>query len=196
MLNKAALGRDSDVDVKTLENYLGILRNTYQISLFKPYFNNAMKRLVKMPKLYMLDSGVLCHLLKITTPEGLYASRDRGAIYETFVMSELIKANTYANQPVEMSFYRTSDGKEIDFVLDDGSQLVTIEIKASQSVSSSDFKHTKSFISEQPNRVKQGIVMYLGERVLPFGECDGVPLWAVPIASAFTAVWWILTPSI
>ena len=131
----------------------------------------------------MLDSGVLCHLLKITTAEGLYASRDKGAIYETFVMSELIKANTYANQPVEMSFYRTSDGKEIDFILDDGSQLVTVEIKASQSVSSSDFKHTKSFINEQPNRVKQGIVMYLGERVLPFGECDG----AVPIAPALTA---------
>ncbi len=187
LLNKAALGRDSDVDVKTLENYLGILRNTYQISLLKPYFNNAMKRLVKMPKFYMLDSGVLCHLLKITTPEGLYASRDKGAIYETFVMSELIKANTYADQPVEMSFYRTCDGKEIDFVLDDGSKLVTIEIKASQSVSSSDFKHTKSFINEQPDRVKQSIVMYLGERVLPFGECDGVPLWAVPIASALTA---------
>ena len=65
-----------------------------------------MKRLVKMPKFFMLDSGVLCHLLKITTPEGLYASRDEGAIYEIFVMGELIKANTYANQPVEMSFYR------------------------------------------------------------------------------------------
>ena len=120
---------------------------------------------------------MLCHLLKITTPEGLYASRDKGAVYETFVMSELIKANTYADQPVEMSFYRTSDGKEIDFILDDGSQLVTVEIKASQSVSSSDFKHTKSFINEQPNRVKQGIVMYLGERVLAsamvcrFGQC-------------------------
>jgi predicted AAA+ superfamily ATPase len=187
LLNKSALGRDSDLDVKTLENYLGILGNTYQINLLKPYFSNAMKRLVKMPKLYMLDSGVLCHLLKITTPEALYASRDKGAIYETFVMSELIKANTSADQPVEMSFYRTSDGKEIDFILDNGNQLVTVEIKASQSVSSSDFKHIKSFISEQPNRVKQGIVMYLGERILPFGECDGVPLWAVPIASAFTS---------
>ena len=95
-------------------------------------------------------------------------------------MSELIKANAYANQPLEMSFYRTSDGKGIDFVLDAGSQLVTVEIKATQSVSSSDFKHTKSFISEQPNRVKQGIV-------LPFGESDEVPLWAMPISSAFTS---------
>lgn len=187
LLNKAALGRDSDLDAKTLENYLGILRNTYQINLLKPYFSNAMKRLVKMPKLYMLDSGILCHLLRVATPEALYASRDKGAIYETFVMSELIKANTYAEQPVEMSFYRTSDGKEIDFILDNGSQLALVEIKASQSVSSADFKHIKSFISEQANQVKQGIVMYLGERVLPFGDCDGVPLWAVPIASAFTS---------
>jgi len=125
--------------------------------------------------------------LMLAMRSGNYASRDKGAVYETFVMSELIKANTYANQPVEMSFYRTSDGKEIDFILDDGRQLVTVEIKASQSVTSSDFKHTKSFINEQPNRVKQGIVMYLGERILPFGESDGVPLWAVPIASAFAS---------
>lgn len=186
LLNKAALGRDSDLDTKTLENYLGILRNTYQISLLKPYFNNAMKRLVKMPKLFMLDSGILCHLLKITTPEALYESREKGAIYETFVMSELIKANTYAQQPVEMSFYRTSDGKEIDFILDNGAKLVAVEIKASQSVSATDFKHIKSFIAEQPDRMKQGIVMYTGARVLPFGEYEGVPLWAMPIALAFT----------
>ncbi|WP_022953256.1 ATP-binding protein [Leucothrix mucor] len=186
LLNKAALGRDSDLDTKTLENYLGILRNTYQISLLKPYFNNAMKRLVKMPKLFMLDSGILCHLLKITTPEALYESREKGAIYETFVMSELIKANTYAQQPVEMSFYRTSDGKEIDFILDNGTKLVAVEIKASQSVSATDFKHIKSFIAEQPDRMKQGIVMYTGERALPFGEYEGVQLWAVPVALAFT----------
>ena len=93
-LNKAALGKACQIDSKTLDNYLSLLKNTYQITLLKPYFNNALKRLVKMPKLYMLDSGILSHLLKIGQTDQLTNSQHKGAIVETFVLSELIKANT------------------------------------------------------------------------------------------------------
>lgn len=182
LLNKTDLARDCQLDNKTLDSYLGILKNTYQIQLLKPWFNNAAKRLVKMPKVFMLDSGILCHLLKVSHADDLQHSVQRGAIYETFVLSELVKANTYAQQPVDLSFYRTNDGKEIDFILDNGKSLVLLEVKAAHSVTSADFKPISHFITQNPERVTQGIVLYAGERLLPFGTTAGVPLWAVPLA--------------
>ena len=134
-----------------------------------------------MPKVFMLDTGILCHLLKITSPAELHQSNNRGAVYEPFVLSELVKANTYATQPVDLSFYRTSDGKEIDFVLDNGKGLVLLEVKAAHSVTPTDFRHIRHFIEQNPGRVVQGMVLYAGERALPFGECDDVGLWAVPL---------------
>ena len=181
LLNKSDLANDCQIDAKTLDNYLSILKNTYQVALLKPWFTNAAKRLVKMPKVFMLDTGILCHLLKITSPAELHQSNNRGAIYETFVLSELVKANTYATQPVDLSFYRTSDGKEIDFVLDNGKGLVLLEVKAAHSVTPTDFRHMRHFIEQNPGRVVQGMLLYAGERALPFGECDGVGLWAVPL---------------
>ena len=181
LLNKSDLANDCQIDTKTLDNYLSILKNTYQVALLKPWFTNAAKRLVKMPKVFMLDTGILCHLLKITSPAELHESNNRGAVYETFVLSELVKANTYAAQPVDLSFYRTSDGKEIDFVLDNGKGLVLLEVKAAHSVTPTDFRHIRHFIEQNPGRVVQGMVLYAGERALPFGECDGVGLWAVPL---------------
>lgn len=181
LLNKSDLANDCQIDTKTLDNYLSILKNTYQVALLKPWFTNAAKRLVKMPKVFMLDTGILCHLLKITSPTELHQSNNRGAVYETFVLSELVKANTYATQPVDLSFYRMSDGKEIDFVLDNGKGLVLLEVKAAHSVTPTDFRHMRHFIEQNPGRVIQGMVLYAGERALPFGECDGVGLWAVPL---------------
>jgi len=182
-LNKADLSKDCLIDAKTLDNYLMILRNTYQIQLLAPYFHNALKRLVKMPKLYMLDSGILCHLLKISDTRQLLNSQHKGAIVETFVFTELIKANTYTERPVDLNYYRSSDGKEIDFILDNGMEKVALEVKTAFSVSANDFKPMRYFISQHPQPIKRGIVLYLGERPLPFGEHEGTPLWAMPLGA-------------
>lgn len=181
LLNKAEIAKECQLDAKTLDNYLGILKNTYQVTLLRPWFSNAAKRLVKMPKVFMLDTGILCHLLKINSPEALAGSLNRGAVHETFVLDELVKANTYAATPVELSFYRTSDGKEIDFILDNGKSMVALEVKAAHTVTPNDFRHIRHFIGQNPGRVLQGIVLYAGDLALPFGECDGVPLWVVPL---------------
>ena len=180
LLNKSALAQESAIDTKTLDNYLGTLKNTYQISILQPWFTNEAKRLVKMPKIFMLDTGILCHLLRITTNDELNQSIHRGALYETFILSELVKANTYAIQPVDLSFYRTQDGKEIDFILDNGKHLILLEVKAAHTVTLQDFRHIQYFIEQNQSKVLQAIVFYSGDRVLPFGERDGVKLWAVP----------------
>lgn len=182
LLNKSDVGRDCQIDNKSLDSYISILNNTYQILQLKPYFNNQLKRLVKMPKVYMLDSGILCHLLKISQVSELQASEQRGAVYETFVLSELVKATSYANQPVDLSFYRTNDGREVDFILDNGRALVLIEVKAAYSVTDSDFKHIRHFISQHPDKVARALVFYAGEHLLPMGKHQGVELWAVPLA--------------
>lgn len=183
LLNKSELAKESQIDTKTLDNYLSTLKNTYQVKILKPWFSNEAKRLVKMPKIFMLDTGILCHLLRITTTNELNQSLQRGAIYETFVLSELIKANTYTAQPVDISFYRTQEGKEIDFILDNGKSLTPIEVKAAHTVTLQDFRHIQYFIEQNQGKVVQGIVFYSGERVLPFGEKDGVKLWAVPFGA-------------
>ncbi|WP_459936491.1 ATP-binding protein [Desulfonatronum parangueonense] len=183
LLNKAELGRESQVDNKTLDHYLSLLQHTYQVHLVKPFYRNPLKRLVKMPKLFMLDSGLLCHLLKINNPRRLHESPARGSIYETFVLSELIKANTWAESPADITFYRTSDGKEIDFILDNGTAVIALEVKASQSVHPDDFRHIRHFIDQNPDRIKKGLVLYSGKTALPFGEYQGTPLQAVPIGA-------------
>jgi len=129
----------------------------------------------------MLDSSILYHLLKLSSAEDLQQSSQRGTVYETFVLSELVKANTYAAQPVDLSFYRTSDGKEIDFVLHNGKGLVLLEVKAVHSVTPADFWPISYFIGQNPGQVVKRMVLYAKERGLPFGESDGVKLWAVPL---------------
>ena len=84
-----------------------------------------------------------------------------------------MKANTYAAQPVDLSFYRTSDGKEIDFVLDNGKGLVLLEVKAAHSVTPADFRHISHFIGQNPGRVVQGIVLYGGNGCCRLGKVTG-----------------------
>lgn len=147
--------------------------------MLKLWFTNEVKHLFKIPKVFMLDAGILCHLLRITATDGLNQSLQRGVIYETFILTELIKANTYAHQPVDISLYRTQDGKEIDFTLDNGKGFIPVEVKAAYTVTLQDFRHIHYFIEQNQGKVLQGIVFYSGERVLPFGEKDRVKLWVV-----------------
>ena len=117
-----------------------------------------------------MDTGVLCHLLRITSREEYEVSQHKGDILETFVYGELLKANTYANSRATLSYYRTSDKKEIDFILEFTNGIVAIEVKASKSVSKSDFKHMYHLKREIPNTFAKGIVLYNGESFLKIDE--------------------------
>lgn len=181
LTNKADISKETGIDNKTLDNYLSLLRNTYQISSLAPYYKNELKRLIKTPKIYFCDTGILCHLLRITETDQLMSSEYKGILYESFVYSELLKANTYAKNKVEISFYRTSDGKEIDFLLDNGNTLTAIEVKSAKTVTMSDFKHIRYLAESTKGLLKTGYVMYNGNKVLSFGEHAGTKLFAVPI---------------
>ncbi len=180
VLIKSDISRDASIDSKTLDNYLNLLELTYQISLLKPYSKNINKRFVKSSKLFFTDSGIVSYLLGISDPRQLMSSPYKGAVLETFVFAELLKAVKYSDKPAELFFYRTFDKKEIDFVLEKGDSLVAIEAKFSRTVTKSDFRHIIDLKNSTDN-FTAGHVIYMGEHILPFGE----NLFALPVRIFF-----------
>ena len=177
IFNKNELQTEARLDNKTFDSYFNVLEHTYQVQKLKPFFKNELKRVIKSPKVYATDTGVLSYLLQITTTEEYEASHYKGDILETFVYDELIKAKTYATKGSELYYYRTSDKKEIDFILEFSSKVIAIEIKASKSVSKSDFKHIYHLKNEIPNEFDKGIVFYNGETVLKIDD----NMYAIPL---------------
>ena len=129
MLNIAEIARDADINQITAKNWLGILETLGIIFYLHPYSNNLLKRLVKTPKLYFYDTGLVCYLTKWSSAETLESGAMNGAILENYVVSEIIK--TYLNSGIEpyMYYYRDKDSKEIDVILEHDGVLNPIEIK-------------------------------------------------------------------
>ena len=178
IFNKNELCLESGLDNKTFDSYFSVLEHTYQIQKLQPYFNNALKRLIKTPKIFATDTGVLSHLLQISSPNELASSPYKGAIYETFVFDELLKANTSSKKRANIYYYRTSDQKEIDFILEISGKLIAVEVKSSKTISKDDFKHIYHLKENLQSKFDKGIVFYAGDTAvkldddmfaLPFG---------------------------
>lgn len=129
MLNAAEIARDADITQAQAKNWLNILETLGIIFYLHPYSNNLLKRLVKTPKLYFYDTGLVSYLTKWSSPETLESGAMNGAILENYVVSEIMK--TYLNSGKEpfMYYYRDKDAKEIDIVLEHDGVLNPIEIK-------------------------------------------------------------------
>lgn len=181
MFNKNELQKEAGLDNRTFDSYFAVMEHTYQIKKLQPFFKNQLKRLIKTPKIYATDTGVLTHLLQITTKEQFEQSHYKGDIIETFIYSELLKANTSALNKAGLFYYRTSDKKEIDFILEFGEKVIAIEIKSSTSVSKHDFKHIYHLQKELATTFDKGIVLYRGEDFLKLDE----KMYAVPFGFLF-----------
>ncbi|MEA2019865.1 MAG: DUF4143 domain-containing protein [Campylobacterota bacterium] len=177
LFNKNELQKECGLDNKTFDSYFNVIEHTYQVQKLKPFFKNELKRVIKSPKIYATDTGVLSHLLQITTKEEYEKSSYKGDILETFVYDELIKANTYSNIKAGLYYYRTSDKKEIDFILEFSNKVIAIEIKSSSSVSKDDFKHIYHLAKEIPNEFDKGILFYNGTQVLKLDD----NMYAIPL---------------
>ena len=129
MCNVAEIARDADINQTQAKNWLGILEALGIIFYLHPYSNNLLKRLVKTPKLYFYDTGLVCYLTKWSSAETLESGAMNGAILENYVVSEIKK--TYLNCRIEpyLYYYRDKDAKEIDIVLEHDGMLNPIEIK-------------------------------------------------------------------
>ena len=131
MLNISELARDAELNQKQVKDWLGILETLGILFYLYPYSNNLLKRLVKTPKVYFYDTGLVAYLTKWSSPETLASGAMSGAILENYVVSEIRK--TYLNNGKEafMYYYRDKDAKEIDLVLEQDGELHPIEIKKS-----------------------------------------------------------------
>jgi len=175
LLNKAELSRTAGIEQKTLTNYLSLLEMVFQIKRIQPYSTNQGKRFVKSPKLFFTDSGVLCHLLGLNSKETLRNSSHYGAILETFVFTELLKAVQYSESPTRLWHYRTSDQHEIDLLIERDGKVIPVEIKAAKTVRKKDFKHIEDLQSRN-STVKNGVIFYQGEQLVPFGKNYAMPI--------------------
>lgn len=128
MLNKSEIARDVGVSVKAIGDWISVLQASGQIALLEPWFTNIGKRIVKTPKIYLRDSGLLCFLLNLSV-ETLPTSPLLGPVWETFVFSELRKRTSTAADPANLWYYRDQRAREIDFVVESGGQLRFLEAK-------------------------------------------------------------------
>jgi len=130
LLNLSALAADCGISHTTARSWLTVLEASYVVYLLQPYHQNFGKRLVKMPKLYFLDTGLLCHLLRIDSPQTLATHALRGAIFESWVVSETLKHRFNQALPADIYFWRDNHGVEVDLVFEHAGKLHAVEIKS------------------------------------------------------------------
>jgi uncharacterized protein len=128
-LNASALGDSLGVSHHTLLRHLDVLESIYLLRRLSPYFRNVGKRLTKAPKVYLRDTGLLHHLLNISTVDELASHPSRGASWEGFVTRDVLRRERLLHPSTQAFFWRTAAGAEIDLVLDRGSERIAVEIK-------------------------------------------------------------------
>jgi uncharacterized protein len=141
LFNASSLAGEIGVDYKTIQAWLSVLQASYIIFLLYPYHKNFNKRLVKSPKLYFYDSGLVCSLLGIRSPDDLSLYPLKGEIFESFVIAELNKVICHRRLASELYFWRDSSGHEIDVLIDQGTRLIAVEIKSGMTIHPDFFKN-------------------------------------------------------
>lgn len=144
LINFSDLGRDCGISYHTAQGWLSILEASFIIFLLPPFYTNFNKRQTKSPKLYFYDTGIACSLLQIESPDELRHNYFRGNLFESYIISQLMKQRFNQGKRSNLFFWRDQKGYEVDCILDKGKdKLIPIEIKSSQSIAQDFFKHLK-----------------------------------------------------
>lgn len=169
LLNLTELARDLGVAVNTAKGWLSVLEATFQVIVLRPYFANVGKRLVKTPKVYMVDTGTLCYLAGLRDPEHAAAGPLGGLLFETAVLSEIVKAYRHRGEEPQVYFWRTVAGSEVDIVVETGGKLVPIEVKLSATPRPAMAAGIRAFRAAVGDRATPGYVIHPGDISLPLG---------------------------
>ena len=146
LLNMSAMAKELGVSTPTVKAWLSALESSYIIYMLQPYHRNFSKRIVKSPKLYFYDTGLLSHLLKINDVSKIENQSVKGALFENMMISEYLKQIYHGNERmVEPWFWRDSHGNEVDLLLDKPQGMEVIEVKATATVTSNLFKGLNYF---------------------------------------------------
>jgi predicted AAA+ superfamily ATPase len=182
LLNFAELSRSSQLSQTTLKRYFSLLELLFLVVRLPAWERNPGKRLVKAPKIFLLDCGLLAHLLEWSSDRLAALPGLPGAGVETFVLGELLKHLAFSERRLTLWHYRTQTDIEVDFVLEDRQGRITgLEVKASATVSRQDFRGLLHLKETEPTAFQRGMVLYGGREVTPFAD----NLFAVPLS-----LWW------
>lgn len=162
LLSMNSIAKDVGVSAPTLKNWLSILETSFIIHFLEPDTNNLGKNIVKTPKLYFVDPGLLCCLLRIDSREELLLSRYKGAIVETFAVSELLKFRLNHARKANLTFFRDSSGFEVDLIAD-WNRTFAIEIKSSSAPETKMSANTRKYLKLLKDENAKNVVFYLGD---------------------------------
>lgn len=138
-LNLSSLGGDAGVSHNTIRSWLSVLETSFLVFRLPPWVRNPRKRVVKAPKLHFVDSGLACNLLGIRSPDQLQVHPLRGAIFESWVASEILKARLHRRLPADLFHLRETRGAELDIVVEADGLVLGVEVKSGATLSSDFF---------------------------------------------------------
>ncbi|MBN3034235.1 MAG: ATP-binding protein [Bacteroidales bacterium] len=176
MLHYSELAKDAGTSTETARRYIEYLGISYQAFLLQPYHINLTSTVVKTPKLYWYDNGLLRHL------SGIGYDLDNGQLFENYVASELMKYLKTTRSNARLYYYRTRSGMEVDFILDTPSGIIAIEVKNRENISESDCSSLRRLASNSKKSIRLAMVVYKGNKLINFGA----GLWAVPSSRLFS----------
>lgn len=181
LFNASDIGNAIDVDHKTVKAWLSVLQASNIVRIIEPFWPNIGKSLTKTPKLYFMDTGLVCHLTRWTTPEQLQVGAVAGHVFETFAVSEVLKSYMNAGGNVrDVWFYRDAKKREIDLVIQEGHVLHPVEIKTSSTVRIDAIKHFGCLEGLSGYEVGYGhVVCQAPEPYSLTDRVQAIPLWAI-----------------
>jgi predicted AAA+ superfamily ATPase len=172
LLNLAALGADCGISAVTARKWISVLETSYLVMRLPPYHRNFGKRLVKTPKLYFLDVGLMAWLLGIRDASTIETNAARGALFETWVVSELVKQRFNAGQSAELFFWRDNLRQEVDIVLETAKGLQAIEIKSGSTFASDWPQAARKWASLADTPVLPPLIIYGGAGRYARKDCE------------------------
>lgn len=182
LLNLSSLANDCSITHNTARAWISILEASYIVFLLPPHHRNFNKRLVKTPKLYFYDTGLAAWLLGVQSADQLAIHPQRGALFETWVMGELLKGRYNRSLPSNLFFWRDNTGNEVDIIVDQGLKLIPIEIKSGQTINADYFSGLRKWLSWAGDEAGNSYLIYGGEesqerrdgKVVPWREMKGI----------------------
>lgn len=163
VVNWSQLANDCGISTQTVMSWISILEASYLVFLLYPYHQNFNKRIIKSPKIYFYDSGVACALLRISAVNQLTTHYSKGSIFESFVLSELMKREFNKGLLPHLYFWRDQSNREVDCILEKGSEVIPIEIKSSETINSKFFDNLLYWNELASKDLGQGYVVYGGQ---------------------------------
>jgi predicted AAA+ superfamily ATPase len=169
-VNLSSLSRDLGVAINTIKAWLSILEASSQIILIKPFYLNKGKRIIKSPKIYFLDTGLLCYLSGISSINQIFKGPLSDQLFETVVIGEIVKRFYNNGKIPKIYWWRTSYGEEVDFVIEDKGKIIPIEVKLSAKINMEMAKGLINFYNLFSDKIERGFLINLSQDKIKFND--------------------------